>query len=350
MRAQGLRPGAGQGVREGLRLTPRPARIAVLTVLLLLLLLLPGPALASDTLLVRRGRDAVDCPGTEKLVAMIRSLTPRGPAAAGAASSPGDGRIEVEFVRDASRYRAELRMAGARSGTRTLEYPSASCAPMAEATALAIAVLVDPDLSVPPEAKPPEPAAPAPVVAPPVPEPARRAPPPLETPARETLVLAGAGVAAGIVRHAAPVVMAQVGVSRDRFSGHVAATAIPPQRLALPPGAVDVWLAAASVGGCYAPFGSSSWQLGGCAALHAGALRGSGSGVSDASAVLRAWFAADLHLLARGSIRRVFGWFAQVGVVVPLARESFGIAGAGTAYEALFAGFVGVIGPALTFR
>lgn len=345
------RAGGRAGGRDGnLRCSrvmrwPRiPAILVVVSIVLS-----PAVALANDVLVVRRANEATDCPRTEMLAEMVRRLTPRGPTAAPAGGA-GD-RIEVDFARDASRYRANLRMSGTREGSRALEYPSSTCRAMAEAVALTIAVLVDPDFVPPDDTKPsddtepptaPPPAAPQP--------PSADAKPALERGSWDTSLLFGGGLTAGVVSNAAPVFVLGGGLAVGRFSVHLTGMGVPPQHFDVSPGAVDVWFAAASLTGCFSPLRASSWQVGGCTGVSGGALRGSGSGVRDASDALRPWLAADVHVLALGSFRGAIGWFARIGAVVPFERASFAIAGAGIAYEPMPIAFVGAIGPALTFR
>lgn len=322
-----------------------------MAVVLSLLALAGGGALV-----VQRTPDAYDCPDAAALAVMIGKLTNKGPEPADAATVATD-RFDVEFSRATHRYRVVVRTRGARTGVRTLDDAGATCASLAEATALTIAVIVDPE-----GVKLPEPVEAA---APPFTEPAAVSPPPADASPPATAAPAGSdstssrwslaietrgGAALGVVREMAPVALVDVAVRPSRlFSFDAGALFIPTQSLALERGTIDVWLLAATANACVWPY-AERVRVGGCLGVAAGSIRGEGRGFPVSSAASRAWLAATGAAKATGPIVGPLGWSAQAGLVVPSHRESFGIEGAGVAYQSPSVAGILAVGLTLTIR
>jgi hypothetical protein len=109
-------------------------------------LVLPGPASAQEAratpLVVERSPGAGDCPDAgalaaiEERVAGRRGLEP--------SADPGaPGHVEVHFTKGSAGYSGIIRPPGEVHRVRTLSDPSPTCAPLAQAISLALALLVD---------------------------------------------------------------------------------------------------------------------------------------------------------------------------------------------------------------
>jgi hypothetical protein len=143
---------------------------------------------------------------------------------------------------------------------------------------------------------------------------------------------AGAGLAEGIVRPAAPALVADGGFEYAHTSIALGALWIPSQRIALAPGDVDVQLFAGALSAC--GFAWEHTRLGLCGRFLAGAVHASGSGYTVDSSATRPWFAVGLELFVDGPIYgRLFRYRAAVAALVPVHSESFYVAGPGVAYD-----------------
>ena len=283
---------------------------------------------------------------------MVGRLTPKGPEPTDVAQPDGD-RFDVEFSRTGARYRVTIRARGTHAGIRTLDDPGASCGSLAEATALTIAVIVDPEgvkLAEPAAEKPPEPPKPAPPPPPPEALPPTAAPAP-SPPSRWSLAVAsGGGAAIGVVRQAAPLAFVTFELRPlALFSFEVGGAFVPTQSLALERGSIDVWLLAGAVSGCVWPY-AERIRFGGCVGVTAGSIHGEGRGFPVQSGASRPWLAGTASAAANGPIYGILGWAARAGLVVPTHRESFAIDGVGVAYQAPSAGSILTLGLTVTIR
>lgn len=304
----------------------------------------------ADGLAVRR-TGVGDCPDAADLSRRIRVLTPRGPDPAPSGTS--DASISVEFGHRGSRLQAVIRATGEKHGTRVLDDDGPSCAPLAEATALAIAILVDPEAAaaaIAKEASSPPPAAESaakvePAAAPPVSETRESPSPPIggEEKANgrratwSVSIVGGAGVVTGLNASVSP--FFAVGLAFrpiDFFSLEASALLAPPRSHDLDRGTVDVAFVGGGATGCIWPLahaGPPAIDVGGCLGGIVASVRGEGRGYDADRSASRAWGALDAHLAIRGALVGPIGWGVRAGAVVPFHRESFGVAGAGTAYE-----------------
>jgi len=93
---------------------------------------------------VRRSDAAQDCPDEPALLELLAAIEESAPAAGGSAID-----VEVELDRDSAGYVARIRASGAKTGERELRDSGATCAPLAYATSVALAILFDssPELS-----------------------------------------------------------------------------------------------------------------------------------------------------------------------------------------------------------
>jgi hypothetical protein len=91
---------------------------------------------------VNRAPDAGDCPDAGRLAAGIaraghRSLPSIAP------NAEARLRFEVDMARSATGYAATVRILGARIGVRQIEHTGGTCAPLADALAVALVVVID---------------------------------------------------------------------------------------------------------------------------------------------------------------------------------------------------------------
>ncbi len=114
---------------------------------LLGLLAPPNAAQAAEAegpvaLQARATAGAADCPATEGLVAMINRLTEQlATRSASAGESPS---IVVSFDRDTAGYHGRIEAVGRIAGVREIDDAGATCAGLASALAVTVAVLVEP--------------------------------------------------------------------------------------------------------------------------------------------------------------------------------------------------------------
>lgn len=290
-------------------------------------------ARAAPLVSVERAPVAEDCPDASALSRAIARMTPKAPVPSG---SEDNGAFRVLFERQQGGYSARIVVSGEHAGTRELSDPGERCSALADATALTIALILDPDATAPP------------------PEPVREAPPPpiVEPPPRRwgIVVDAGGGIVVGLVRDVAPVFEVGVSVAPIKIlSVDAAALFVPTQRLPLDRGSVDVTLVGGRLAGCLAPF-DASVRVAACAGMSAGALFAAGVGYPTERSAQRSLFAGDFAVVAGGPIVGVLGWSARAGLMVPLHRQLFGIEGAGVAYESLPVAVMGTLAPTITIR
>ncbi|HEY5148002.1 MAG TPA: hypothetical protein VII82_14610 [Polyangiaceae bacterium] len=144
------------------------ARTAVFVAAVAFVVQTPRRAFADDLSVrvsVKRAADAGECPDASRLAAAIARA---GRRAAPSVSPNADARLrfDVEMARSAAGYVATVRMMGARIGVREIEHTGATCAPLGDALAVALVVVIDdvaqgdaapraPDVAPPSSSSPP---------------------------------------------------------------------------------------------------------------------------------------------------------------------------------------------------
>lgn len=252
-----------------------------------------------------------DCPDAAALVTKTSASGAKRPFVDG-----GVGGFRVVFVRENEKLRATIEAPGGRS--RVLEETSASCDGLADAVVVALVLASDAEGDRP---------APAPLP--------RETPDAAPAPApRWPLARLSAGGAAsiGVVRDAAPAVMAGVHLGpRSRFRGGLLLTIVPTQTLALGRGSVDVRYLAVSPEACFSIHPSFE----GCGRLEIGRLSGEAAGFVQSEAHDRVRFAGGP--VARGilPLSKEFMLFAEASALFPVQKERFGVEGVGVAYDPL---------------
>jgi hypothetical protein len=268
---------------------------------------------AEPTLQVSRTEDALDCPDQAELFELAseaKLLT----------ASSASHAYRIGFERTNRVYRAQIEdQSGPR--TRHLEDVGRQCAPLGRAVALALATMWGT------EQEPPEP-----VVAAPPPAPPPAAAPPVVLRATTRWVLsAGAGVALGIVRSAAPVVSAESGFEHRPFSVALGGLWIPSQSERLGPGSVDVQLLAASVRGC--GWVIAKTHVGLCARVLAGELLAQSRGYDSDGQQSRPWAALGLEAFVELALGRHLRTRLGASALAPLWEQSFSIQNVGSGYS-----------------
>jgi hypothetical protein len=146
------------------------------------------------------------------------------------------------------------------------------------------------------------------------------------------MLRAGAALAEGIVRPAAPALVMDGVFESGQASIALGALWIPLQRIPLSPGDVEIQLISGALSGCV-----SMWErtrLGVCARVLAGEILAAGSGFSVDSQATRPWFAGGLELFVDGPLfAPLLRYRASVAALVPLHAEAFYVEGPGVAYD-----------------
>jgi hypothetical protein len=273
---------------------------------------------------VRRATGTDDCPDAAALdatIARILSAPVEGNTGAGARAV----RAQVAFRRSGAGYEATVRLAGAKTGERTLADTGPTCEALGRAVAITLALVLDTREELAPPA-----ATPAVVVA---------APDPAPTPAsaRTSAVLSvTGGPAFGVVGPPSLTsgVELELGLGRRlrvQASGHYVAA----RATAFDTGAVDVGLMAARLGLCgVLNDPDAAVRVGLCARGVGGRLRGSGSGFpADNEAHDLTFWAVGGGLQVSGTLTRRLVLGAQADVLAPLGTYTFSVGNRGVAYE-----------------
>lgn len=292
--------------------------------LLFLLLLLPtwqawGATLPA-AIEVERGEAASDCPGPDALVLLVEEILEREIVSPSALDS--GVRVEVRFDREDREYRAKLRLFGFKSGERSFRDTSETCAPLAEATAVAMALFLDEELK----------------------EKAKEAahPPPDETgkkqathpPPKSEMKLSlalGAGAAFGLTARTSPLVLGEVGIMSRGWLASLRVFGVLPRSFEFPPGRVRTGLVASDLRGCYL-FGSR-YLVGPCAAAGIGRLRAVGFGFDEAKSQSLWWMAVGPGFAFRGPVTGDFFWGASGVLWFPTLPQTLVVENLGTSWS-----------------
>jgi hypothetical protein len=279
-------------------------------------------ARADPTLEVTRADEAFECPDGAQLLQLASEVH-------GSVVSSASHAYRISFERadrvDRAKaiYRAQI-VDQTAARTRQLEDVGPECAPLGRAVALALATMWGTEQEPPPVSPPQLP------LPPPSPSPSSspRAPR-LRAPTR-WLLSAGGGIALGLVRAAAPAVVADSAFESRHFSWALGGMWIPLQSLELGPGSVDVQLLAASVRGCGWLFEPT--HLGLCARVLAGELLARSSGYDSDGQQSRPWVAFGLEAMIQGALLHHLRYRVAACALAPLRDQAFSIQNLGNAY------------------
>lgn len=265
------------------------------------------------SLRVERSDEAVSCPDEAWFREQIASH---------AGDAGQSGSFVLTLSRAADGWHAVIqRLDGEAAAERVLVDRSSACRPLAEATAVTLAILAD--SSTKPAAPPPTPAKPTP---PPPPRIEALPPRPLKV-----WVGAGGGAAVSFISPVAPVLGFSVGVDSQHLRHTLRAMLTTEQKFTLDPGHVFVqaWLLTA-----LSCVHTADARVGGalCAALDASMLRASADGFDAGRPSSRAYGAAGVELQLGYSPLERYRISAAAGALATFTRESFSVAGLGVAY------------------
>jgi hypothetical protein len=271
-----------------------------------------APSLAaplSAEVTVERAPEAADCPSAGELQAAIERIVQRPVVAAHGERLVAD----VQFLRgkDGNQgFEALVRLAGAKQGERRLTDTGGSCAPLAQAVAVTLALLVD----LGPEPRP------MPSVS------------PLDPRSRGEIWLFGGG---GLGLTAGPTAAGGGGaaVAWARWSLRASGGAVLPREAELSPGSVRVGLARGELLLCRALASGLRARLDACAGGTIGWLSGRGQGYPVSMNAGFWWVAAEAAIRLGGVVGGRFLWGLQAGLAVPSARHTFSVENAGVAYR-----------------
>ncbi|MEM6989204.1 MAG: hypothetical protein AAF721_01865 [Myxococcota bacterium] len=271
--------------------------------------------------------------------------------------APTLAEVEVEVtITDHGSDGLRLKLGTVRDGQRDAHTMTAhDCRALADATALVVALTVDPvavagRVDAPPEPEPP-PAAPS--VEPPAPEPppeppadppvvrrqparveaADAAPPPKPAPrVVDAMLRAEGGVELGALPGVTggPALALAVGLPRLRIE--LGAMYLAPRRASGADATVNVQLGAATARVC-GRLRTRRIEVPLCGGLEAGGMRGDGSGAPDARPAAGLWLAPAVSAGAHGWLTPRLALVARAEVAVPLALPAFEIRDPGDAIE-----------------
>jgi hypothetical protein len=277
-------------------------------------------AQAPEGLRVERGPGAETCPDAPELNARIETIRGQ-PSATGRTYS-------VAFRHEGHNYFAELRADADGSSRRSLATRADDCKPLAQATAVTLALLYD---TAPPSPSPER--RPEPVLRPPPPPTAASIARP--APIRCELGAAiGAGVSAGVIRPWAPVLLGELGVRYKALHLGLGVAWLPQQRLALSSGSSELSLIAGDARACYAIVRRPWLRLEGCSGVLLGSLSAAASGYTSVSPRSSHTYAALPLELTLGQGVAHASWEVSAALLLPYRRNQFEIEGLGRVYDA----------------
>jgi len=279
------------------------------------------PQAPKAALVVTRGEGAQDCPDSAALAERVRGVAGANVVSSELGAAVFETWVQVAMTRNFGGYSAQISTAGARHGSRTLDDLGPSCASLADAIAVTLAIFLDPYASLPPStiAQP----APAP---PRLPEPKAKAPP--ETPPQTHFYLdAGAGVTLNVLDHAMPLLAANAGLYlAPTWSLSLGGAYVLPDTTSSPGGEVELSLAYADLRGCGRALGESDGtHLDFCLTTMLGSLRGSGRGYPEHFSKHAAWWAVAVGPNLLFPITRSLSWILTGEAVLPVIRNGFDV-------------------------
>ena len=281
-------------------------------------------AQAPEPLQVERASGAEACPDAVELGARVAAVRGQDPA--------GDSSYFVQFARNGRGFSALLRSGTDGSSLRSLESTAADCGPLAQATAVTLALLFDADAARAEPAREPVQVAP---------EPRREStpflPPPSaassDLPDRPLLgVVLGAGMAQGVLRRWAPSLLGEVALVLTPLRFGLGAWWIPAHDSELEPGVVELSLIAASGRVCYAAFRRPWLQVEVCSGVALGSITAAASGFGDSQTKHRLFAALPLEVTF-GQAGASASWQLSAALLIPFRRNQFGIDGLGLVYD-----------------
>jgi hypothetical protein len=274
-----------------------------------------------------------ECPTGDQVLHDARTLA----AGRGATASRHPVTVDAVVARlAADRWSVTLAIGAAQ---RRIE--ASSCAQLARAAALFVALLMEPSTGAPDETAPdlglspqsppsptPRPAAPTPVAGRDAPAPPRRA--------REVSLLAAVGliIDSAVMPRAELLGAVEVGIRYRRLEAELQAIAGPAQEKMID-GAAGARLrpVSAALRPCYAPLITPRFRLGLCAEGEVGWIHAEGVGLGRVRATDAAWVSLGGELAASWAVGANFEARLGAGALVPVLRPNFELTGLGSVFE-----------------
>ena len=287
-----------------------------------------------EALRVERAAGAEDCPDAANLSERIATIR-------GRPDAPSSSNYEVGFSHTADTFSATIRSGPNGESQRVLEGRGLTCAALAQATAVTLALLFDSEGESAPPAKPePEPPPPEIVTPPAEPSPPER--PRSHAQIDSTLSLGAAGLAL-VLRPLSPAFTGELGLRVDGFRVGLGLLWNPNQTIALDPGQVTESLLSGTARTCVALTRARGLQFDVCSGVFVGAVTAQAQGFSVNQRRVRSWLAVPLEL-SLAELSGPVGWEVSASALGALVHQDFEVDGLGTAYHAPR------VGGMLTFR
>jgi hypothetical protein len=285
------------------------------------------PARARDSLaylVVTRDESARDCPDAatlaERVNAILNSSVVR-------VTEPESSRIwiQLEMNRDLEGYRAAIQTRGERFGSRVIRDAGQSCSNLAEATAVALAIVLDQPPAA--QAQPPAPPPPPNVPAQPAPAQDRTPEKPEDAPAFSPAVALEGGVALSVLEHPVPTLeLSAQGRFGRAFSLALGVGACGRDQVDIGERRVELSLLQANLRACLNAYsGANGARLAWCAGPLFGMLGGKGENFDENLDQTSLLVAITAGLEARASLAFSFSWLARASLFVPVVRPGFSV-------------------------
>jgi hypothetical protein len=281
-------------------------------------------------LVVTRAAGAEDCPDAAGIATRVAAMAGTNPFEL-RAEIPRNTWVQIEFAEGLSGYRAVISAHGRRQGKRAIDDIGPGCTSLADAVAITLVMLLDPELARPsPE---PVPAAPPPAVTP-VRAPKAAPDVPGERSARSRRVSFGVegagGASIGILQHGSPFVEAGVLLrSRSWFSLATGGGFVLPDRVALPSGSVELGLWYAYLRASANVFEGEGSRIALFLGPSTGSLRGEGVDYTENPPQHLWWIAATFGAELCAALSASISWTARIFALTPLRYEGFYVMDAG---------------------
>jgi hypothetical protein len=280
----------------------------------------PPRAEAAQTeaaLRVERNAGAEDCPDVTVLAAKIDAIR-------GADASPATTSYRVIFSHDGPAYSATIRAGAGESGLRVMEDRGSSCAALARATAVTLALLFDSHVALVDDSKRAGEGAPSvPVKAAPPPSAAVDLPRPAKVRDRGATTLAVGAAGLGLVlRPLVPAIAAEGGIEVARWRMGIGVLGTLPQTIELGPGTVHESLLSGTVRACYAVERGQRLRFDLCGGAFAGVLSAEARGYTRNGYRKGPWFVLPLEVVL-ADLAGSIGWEVTASELLARIWEAF---------------------------
>jgi len=274
---------------------------------------------AGAGLVVARAEGSQDCPDAAALAEQVRRIAGAKVISAELAEAPFETWVQVTITRNFSGYGALISTSGARHGSRTLEDVGPTCASLADAIAVTLAIILDPHANGPVPKK--SECAPVPAQ----PTESKLEPPTKPLHSQSFFLDANAGATVNVLDHAVPFLAGDVGFRlTPAWSLSLGGGYVFSDTTASPGGEVELSLAYADLGACGRGFGrSDDVHLDWCLAAMLGSLRGSGRGYAAGFSRSAFWLAAAVGPQVSFPFTPSLSCVLTGEAVLPLSRNGF---------------------------